>query len=775
MFRKLLRGLRQGAVIVALFGGLVGLSNTIADHANVSHLLGYQGPAGGGVCPTATSNALGCVKPDNSSVTISSGVLSATAGSPTPSSIPFTPSNNILQYACGVTIGDGGNHELNSTSQCGLNTVTTLAGLAAVSVAGATPSTPYAFATNPTYGLTFSMSTTANQGAPSETLTFVCTISGVAYASLQVPCFNGYPGAQNQVVQAGMVVSGSCIANGTTVSSYSPTAGTVTLSQNSTGASGCVSGTSITFALSSTQIGELSVAYLAVEAGLYNAGQAGGGAALIPRGTYVIAPASTVCCQLIRPEGTNQSAEDTADLIGEQQGGVILKWNADLGWTRAIPNTSGLGEPCAITLPNRRSGDGYDWTRNVIFEGPGSANVNQSGTVVAYMDGLCIGSKSNVDNVFGQWFDAGLNIEDDHQTIRNSGFNNNFYGIYFASNQEIIGNQYFDRVAGVGNAWAAVAFAWNNAFNAGIMHQTDLSQTPWAMYAEKIPSTAGSSCSGTYPCGPATGAALTSSIVIGGDTLTNALAEAVTCGYFLGDGSSGPTAGWNGDTFIASQTMVSYGGSCPVSGYSTRKGVVVLAYAAANIFINADWTDAGAAFSDVTEGIFVATNNFLNNRFYEFGLTLSNIATQTIPFIYGTGGAPNAATDTWCSGGGTGGGSPANMQACGVFAGSTGTFLAGDLLKLNSSDQVLRLAAVTDTPYGVAMQGGSVGYPGLVPVATSGGAVSVNVTTAPTVGTPACPDATTVYKVGNVSSCQATESIFGIYLGSDYIDLRPVP
>ena len=96
--------------------------------------------SGGSTCASATSSSIGCVKPDNTTITIASGVLSA-ASAASAASVPFSgvsaaTNGNALLIGTGGSLGTSGTGTIAATSASGAIAATTLSASSTVSGSG---------------------------------------------------------------------------------------------------------------------------------------------------------------------------------------------------------------------------------------------------------------------------------------------------------------------------------------------------------------------------------------------------------------------------------------------------------------------------------------------------------------------------------------------------------------------------------------------------------------------------------------------------------------
>ena len=511
----------------------------------------------------------------------------------------------------------GTNTPTTLASQFPASATASLSSFAAQSVNG---STPYAWMTNPAFGLTFSMSTSIDQGGAGTSLTFLRPLTGINNWSASVAAWQA-PGSGNDLLATGMQVSGSCIASGSTVAAVGRTAGaagygTVTLSQPS--AADCASGAAITFTISPSQLQALTMDWLGIQgamaAGWQNA-QAGG-AVYMPGGNYVINHS------LINAGGVVDTSFNVPnlDVRGDGVAETRLSFPSDLG-----------GDACAILSGGRgvplTSLSSYHDFRII---GPSFSRV--VGTMPSQMDGLCVGADDKASGLSVSNMRAGVNGVKDHWAIRDVTLSNNGYGIYFAPYSSTIGNQIIENSSLVGNTVASVGVATTNQIDAALISNVHTGFAPYGFYYEPNPGNVGNGLNNL----------LTNS------TLTNVYIEAVGNGWIYGAGGKGAVIRNvfinGGPSDVGTQT--NYAMPNGSGGASKAPAVVYVNEFQSNTMLGTCWTSYGS----VTDAIVETGDRTTGNAWINDPAFISN-ATTTVWPIKAPGGMNNNTFQTpWGSG-----------------------------------------------------------------------------------------------------------------------------
>lgn len=339
--------------------------------------------------------------------------------------------------------------------------VTNLTQLAAVTTSGG--ATPYAWATNPLYGLTFTKTTSA--GTTTGTTLTLGSLSG----DIANPA---------QYLVVGMAVSGTNIPAGTTIVSISftsgtpnaidgPLAGTIVISKAVAGA--VASGATITFAYTAALIGGLQMDWLGIQAAEYACGQTTLGLHhYTPAGNYIV---NRTIIRSDTPLGSFQTAQSS--WVGDGMVNTRLNWTADLGFGT-----------WAVSPPSRVAGTtSYSDMQQMSLWGPG--NINTMGVAGCNVQGLASTADFFAYRVSCRGFYSGLNIVNDHQIFLACSFQGNFYNVYFAPYAaQNTGDQSFIDCFMDGCAWASMACAGDNEVVTALLERCHMGYGPYAVYKE---------------------------------------------------------------------------------------------------------------------------------------------------------------------------------------------------------------------------------------------------------------------------------------------------
>ncbi len=522
---------------------------------------------------------------------------SVPAGSATPAAnvsssmvnLPGLPARSLSAHASDIyNVHDygalGTNNATTLAAQFPGTATASLAAFASQSVGG---SSPYTWMTNPAFGLTFSIPTSADQGGAGKTLTFLETLSGINGWSARVAAWQD-PAHGNYQLQVGMQVSGSCIAAGTTVAAVGRTPGasgygTVTLSQSSS--SDCASGGPIAFTLAPSQLQALTMDWLGLQGAMAAAwlNVQAGGSVYIPAGSYVINH------PLVNAGGVVDSniSVPNLDIRGDGVAVTRLQYPSDLGQ-----------DSCAISEATRGGSDSSSSTyHDFRILGPGTPG-RTNGVSPNRMDGLCIGGGARAWDLNIEGMHAGLNGIKDHWTIRDSNFSNNGYGIYYAPYTSTIGNQSFTDISVGGNTIAGFGISTTDQIDSSTFKNVHTGFSPYGFYREPVLATI------TNPIG-----------FLSKSVLTNVWIEAVGNAWIYGAGQVGAVVGnvFTGGGFsdVGSQTAYSLpngsGGTLPAPA------VIYTDVFVNNTMIGTNWS----AYNSVTDGIVEASQSCFQNAWYD--------------------------------------------------------------------------------------------------------------------------------------------------------------
>ena len=170
-------------------------------------------------------------------------------------------------------------------------------------------------------------------------MTFLESLSGINNWSATVAAWQD-PQNGNYLVQPGMLVSGACVANGTTVSAVNRVPGTAaygTITLSSATSSACAAGAAITFTIAPAQLQILTTDWLGIQGAMAAAwlNTQSGGSIYIPTGNYLVNHS------LINAGGVTDTTFETPnlDIHGDGVAESRITFTYDLG-----PDTCGMSE-----------------------------------------------------------------------------------------------------------------------------------------------------------------------------------------------------------------------------------------------------------------------------------------------------------------------------------------------------------------------------------------------------------------------------------------------
>ena len=522
------------------------------------------------------------------SVQATSGTTAANVSS-SMVNLPGLPARSLSAQASDI-------YNVRDYGALGTNTASTLAtqfpstataSLAAFASQSINGFSPYAWMTNPAFGLTFSIPTSADQGGAGTTLTFLETLSGINGWSARVASWQD-PAHGNYLLQAGMQVSGSCIAAGTTVAAVgrtpgTPGYGTITLSRSSS--SDCASGGQITFTLAPSQLQVLTTDWLGLQGAMAAAwlNVQLGGSVYIPAGNYVINHS------LVNAGGVVDSNISTPnlDIRGDGVAVTRLQYPTDLGQ-----------DTCAISEATRGAPDSSSSTyHDFRILGPGTAS-RVNGVSPNRMDGLCLGGGAKAWDLNIEGMRAGINGVKDHWTIRDSNFSNNGYGVYYAPYTSTMGNQSFTDISVGGNTIAGFAVSTTDQIDSSTFKNVHTGFSPYGFYREPVLATI------TNPIG-----------FLSNSVLTNVWIEAVGNAWIYGAGQVGNVVGnvFTGGGFSDVGSQTAYAIPNGSGGTLPAPAVIYTDVFASNTMIGTNWS----AYGSVTDGIVEASQSCFQNAWYD--------------------------------------------------------------------------------------------------------------------------------------------------------------
>ena len=577
----------------------------------------------------------------------------------------------------------------------------TLAALASYTVPGG--ATPFAWATNPAFGLTFTMTTSAAQSAAGAALTFgepLISHEGLPFQATVAAWQD--PSNANFLLQPGMLVSGACIASGTTVQGWTTTA--VRQGELLPGSTDWAAGA--TYAANATVAANGNF-YQATTGG--TSGNAGGpsgtgsniadGSAVwkflsygestrLPNGTVTLSQATSSACAsgaaitfTIAPA---QLQALTTDWLGIQSA-MAQAWALPTGARVYIPagsyeinhplmnaggmtngNTQTLNieiigdgfaltqinvtadagqDECAIGESNRGLASGNEVSsesayRNFRLNGPAPGPF-QYGVSPAKMDGLCVGADARIYEVETGGFRAGVTLVKDHQELHGLVSSGNGYGLLFAPYSETMGNQLIEDGGLAGNFIASVGITSTDQLDSATMKNVHTGFSPYGFYA--LPSTPNVS--------------VTNGGMVSNSTLFDVWTEAVGEGWMYGAG---------GHAAVGGTLLINTGGQAIGYGAQIPNGTggVVQPAALINVYSFDSNTMVGTTmgpYSHVTQAIILASG---------YGGCTNNLWINDPAFVLGASATQNssAVTPLYCPyGAGAGGNSFQLGSASGVF------------------------------------------------------------------------------------------------------------
>ncbi len=537
-------------------------------------------------------------------------------------SLPGMPARSLAARAADIyDVRDFG--ALGSNSSTTLATqfpATATASLSSFASQNVNGTTPYTWMTNPAFGLTFSMTTSVDQGGAGTSLTFLRALTGINNWSASVAAWQA-PGYGNLLLRPGMQVSGSCIAAGSTVAAIGRTPGasgygTVTLSQPTS--ADCASGAAITFTIAPSQLQGLTMDWLGIQSAMAAAWQnaQAGGAVYMPGGNYIVNHS------LINAGGVVDTNFDVPnlDVRGDGVAETRLSFPGDLGADSCAILSGGRGVPLTS----------LSTYHDFRILGPSYARV--IGTMPSQMDGLCMGADDRAYGLSISNMRSGVNGVKDHWSVRDATLSNNGYGIYFAPYSSTIGNQVLENLSLVGNTLASIGVATTNQIDASLISNVHTGFSPYGFYYEPNAGNVGNGLNN----------------ILTNSTLTNVYVEAIGNGWIYGAGARGTVIRNvfvnGGPTDVGSQT--SYAMPNGSGGVTRAPAVVYVNEFQSNTMLGTCWTSYGS----VTDAIVETSDRSTGNVWVNDPAFVSNATTSVWP-IKAAGGMNNNTFQTpWGSG-----------------------------------------------------------------------------------------------------------------------------
>ncbi len=385
---------------------------------------------------------------------------------------------------------------LGTNSQAKVGTTGCFASFAAFS-----GSNCYPWATNTSYGLTFSVTIPSTGGgtAGSSTLSFLAN-NQTWYAGTVANTAAWQFEASSNAPVPGMVVSNgagtTCIPAGTTVvgvgadpsgtfSTSGVPYGSITLS-NGINTRGCVAGNVITFTISTSQLQSLTQDWLGIQNAVANAeSQISPGST--NTGTVITNNTINGGAKIFFPAGIYQINHPilySATSENEDYPSPSVLFEGDNWVTSAIqvPGSAPMmGFDSCVLQPSAWNSSSQINFTNLRLLGSGSGVV---GSFPNAYKGLCTSTGSMVTNVSADVFYAGLVIRENHIKVEKSHFEHNGYGIYFSPYTNSNGNISIKESYVVSNDLSAISIATTNQIDASDFDNLHFYGNPFGFYRE---------------------------------------------------------------------------------------------------------------------------------------------------------------------------------------------------------------------------------------------------------------------------------------------------
>jgi hypothetical protein len=304
----------------------------------------------------------------------------------------------------------------------------------------------------------------------------------------------------NNVIMPGMLVTGSCIASGTTVSYVgvdqsisssigsvtAPAYGTISLSQAIS--SSCAQGTALTFTMPISQIQAATTDWLGFQSATYAADTASNGSSVgngsrdvyIPSGIYNInlpirhyGPSSAT--------GNSQYDLNSINYRGSGTSTTFVNAITDLGLVGSIKTSD---NSCLFKGPLVGA---QGLTNHMIYTDLTITGASQSvayGLFPSYTDGICLGEGDRVYHVNANNFHAGFSISGDHIHLSDIQAGANGCGIRIPDFQIVNGNVNIDESLLIGNTISGFCVAATSDFDSNVMTQSQIGFEPFAFEYE---------------------------------------------------------------------------------------------------------------------------------------------------------------------------------------------------------------------------------------------------------------------------------------------------
>lgn len=467
------------------------------------------------------------------------------------------------------------------------------ASLAALAAYGnATGNHPFAFAADPKFGLTFSMTPSATSATASQA--FLFNHVGINNVTATVAIWQD-PAYGNYLVTPGMQVTGACITRPTTVASVGrnpglagapdPTYGTVTLS--AAPATPCSGSTPLTFTTSPAQVALLTADWLGWQAAMAQAFYApNGGNVRAPQGVYVLNHS------LLNPGGITDSnaAFPNIDVAGAGVAETTLYFPADLGLDMgAVTEANSAGE--SVT-----SASAYHDFR---IRGPANNHVQGTGNTLngaaVGMDGMRVGRGAVLHNLLINGVNGGISGVNDHTALNDVYSSNNACGYRYRDYTYTMGNQVIENGSMSGNYVASFCMPTTNQMDSSLVKNVHTGFGPRGFWY--LPNTAN----------------VTSTLgFLSNTTLIDVWVEGVGNCWICGAGHTGAVdgnifIGGGGDGVVANPTFQISNGS---GGYLAPTGIVDVGDFSYNTMIGTNWN----SYRYLSDAAVVSSGNCLLNH-----------------------------------------------------------------------------------------------------------------------------------------------------------------
>ena len=563
----------------------------------------------------------------NGPVDLSNGVVAPPTGLPRTLAARAADTFNVKDYGAlgtGTATTIGTSYGLNNAA-CG--SVSTAPACLAAFAAYTTPSgaTPFAWATNSAFGLTFQMTPTGSSATTVQTFIESLGNNFLGWNTNGVALWQD-PANASYILASGMSVSGCGLPNGTTI--QIPTGGGVSIGRTpgvtaSGSGSSAVAGygqiiltaapsaactTPLTFTIAPAQLQALTLDWLGIQTAMAQAWLGNfGGHVHIPGGQYWINHSLVNAASMT---DINQNTTRGLDIGGDGEANTRISTLVDLGT-----------DACVFTNATR----GYNYSTNTHFvsdtyyhnfrlDGPGGWTLVR-GQAPNNLDGICITAADKISDVTVSGMHAGVNTLNDHWMIHKLTATNNGYGIYFAPFTSTMGNDVLSDVSDGGNTIASIAVSTSNQIDSAIMRNLSVGFNPYGFYREARTANITSQMTG----------------FITQSELDYVFVEAIGQSYIYGEYASCYGSGFGcdvgGNTFVGGDPVVAGDPGWAILDQTGKpvpaKALVYVSSFNNNVLLNTKW---GFAYGSVTDGLIetvyeVQGNDFIDDNSLIFGAT----------------------------------------------------------------------------------------------------------------------------------------------------------